>query len=246
MRKIAVCLTKGGVGKSVTAVNLSAGLALAGSKVLLMDTDTQGQTASMLGVKPEAGLADLISEGGYSDRMINEARENLWLLTGGRALAGVKRMIAQKDFGGEKVLLDALAPLEGRYDYVIIDSSPGWDSLTINVLFYAQELLIPVSLEALALQALAEFHKNLAEIRNYHKDLAFKFILPTFLDGRVRKSKEILDQLDTHFQNQLCDPIRYNVTLSEAPGYGQHIFEYAPNSNGARDYQALVEKIQLG
>ncbi len=246
MRKIAINLTKGGVGKSVTAVNLSAGLSLMGAKVLLIDADTQGQIASMLGIKPDLGLADLILENTYSDKFIVEARENFWILAGGRALAGIKRMISRKDFGGEKVFSEALSPIEDKFDYVIIDTSPGWDSVTVNVLFYAHEILVPVSLEVLTLQAMVEYHKNLSDIQNYNKNLYTKYYLPTFLDRRVKKSKEIFLQLEEHFKDKLCSPIRYNVTLSEAPGFGQHIFEYSPNSPGARDYNALTKKVSGG
>lgn len=243
MRKIAISLTKGGVGKTTTAVNLAAGLALAGSKVLLVDTDTQGQVSFMLGLQPKVGLAELITEELMPEEAIVAARERLWLLAGGRALAGVKRLIAQKDFGGERTLAEALAPLDGRYDYAILDTSPGWDTMTINVLFYAQEVLTPVSLEVLTVKGLVEFRKSLAAIQKYNEELSFKYVLPTFLDGRVRKSAEILGQLQTYYGQQLCPPIRYNVRLSEAAGFGQTIFEYAPNSPGAEDYWKLTERI---
>jgi len=243
MRKIAISLTKGGVGKTTTAVNLAAGLALAGSRVLLVDTDTQGQVSFMLGLQPRAGLAELITEELTPEETIVAARERLWLLAGGRALAGVKRLIAQKDFGGERTLAEALAPLDGRYDYVVLDTSPGWDTMTINVLFYVQEVLTPVSLEVLTVRGLVEFRRSLVAIQKYNEGLSFKYVLPTFLDGRVRKSAEILGQLRAYYGQQLCLPIRYNVRLSEAAGFGQTIFEYAPNSPGAEDYWKLTERI---
>ncbi len=243
MRKIVISLTKGGVGKTTTAVNLAAGLALAGSKVLLVDTDTQGQVSFMLGLQPKAGLAELMAEELMPEEAIVAARERLWLLAGGRALAGVKRLIARKDFGGERTLAEALAPLDGGYDYVILDTSPGWDTMTINVLLYAQEVLTPVSLEVLAVKGLVEFRKSLAAIQKHNEGLSLRYVLPTFLDGRVRKSAEILGQLRVYFGQQLCPPIRYNVRLSEAAGFGQTIFEYAPNSAGAEDYRKLTERI---
>ena len=138
MRKIAISLTKGGVGKTTTAVNLAAGLALAGYEVLLVDTDTQGQVSFMLGLQPKVGLSQLMMTELEPDEAIIEARERLWLLPGGKALAGVKRLIARKEFGGEQTLAGSLAPLDGRYDYVILDTAPSWDTMTINVLFYAQ------------------------------------------------------------------------------------------------------------
>lgn len=242
-RRIAVSLSKGGVGKTTTSVNLAAGLALAGFKVLLVDTDTQGQAAYMLGVKPKAGLTELMTGEVIPDECLAKPRDRLWLLAGGRSLAGVKRLIARKDYRGEMTLSEALTPIDGRFDYVIVDTSPGWDVLTINVLFYVQEVLIPVSLEVMAIQGLLEFTRSLASVQNYHKDLALKYVVPTFLDKRVKQSEEILNQLSAHYNSRLCPPIRYNVRLSEAPGYGKTIYEYAPGSTGAKDYRDLVRRV---
>lgn len=243
MRKIAIALSKGGVGKTTTAVSLAAGLARAGKSVLLVDVDTQGQVAKALGVEPACGLADLVLGEAALPEAVLECRPNLGLLAGGRALAGLKRLITRQDFGGEQTLSEALAPLDGRYDYVILDTAPGWDALTVNALFYAGEVLAPVSLEVMTLQGLAEFARSLLSIQKYRPDLALRYVLPTFLDRRVRKSDEILRQLGLHYGEQLCPPVRYSVRLSEAPGYGQTIFEYASGSPGAEDYQKLTERV---
>lgn len=243
MKKIAIALSKGGVGKTTTAVNLAAGLAKAGKSVLLIDVDTQGQVARALGCEPVLGLAELILGEAGPEQAILTARENLDLLAGGRSMAGLKRLITRKDFGGEQTLAEALSLLDGGYDYVILDTAPGWDALTINVLFYAQEVLSPVSLEVMTLQGLTEFARSLGSIQRYHPDLCLKYVLPTFLDRRVRKSEEILEQLRSHYSEQVCQPVRYSVRLSEAPGYGQTIYEYAPHSPGAEDYQTLTERI---
>lgn len=244
MRKIAVALSKGGVGKTTTAVNLAAGLAGIGKDVLVIDLDSQGQASKMLGVQADAGLSDAISGDAGLIGSIVPARENLSVLSGGVGLAGLKRLIARKDFGGERTVAEALTPLDGAYDYVILDTAPGWDALTVNALFYADEVLAPVALEVMALQGLIDFTNNLASIQRYHEHLRFRYILPTFMDRRVKKSEEILGQLATYYDGQLCDPIRYNVRLSEAPGYGQTIYEYAPRSYGAEDYRALTERIK--
>ncbi len=243
MRKIAIALSKGGVGKTTTAVNLAAGLALAGSRVLLIDVDTQGQAAKALGLAPPVGLAELTAGEVGVEAAITPARENLDLVAGGRGLASLKRLITRKDFGGEQTLAEALAPLDGRYDFAVLDTAPGWDALSINALFYAQEVLSPVSLEVMTLQSLLDFIQSLAAIQRYRPELALRYVLPTFLDRRVRKSDEILAQLAGHYGTRLCDPIRYNVRLSEAPGYGQTIFEYASHSAGADDYRRLTERI---
>jgi chromosome partitioning protein len=113
----------------------------------------------------------------------------------------------------------------------------------VNALFYATEVLVPVSLEVMALQGLIEFARALGPIQNYHPGLALRYVVPTFMDRRVKKSSEILGQLESYYNDLLCKPIRYNVRLSEAPGYGQTIYEYAPTSAGAQDYQTLTERI---
>lgn len=243
MRKIAVALSKGGVGKTTTAVNLAAGLADQKQSVLLVDMDTQGQVAQAFGVQPERGLTEVATGDCTPAEGITAVRPNIDLLAGGLALAGLKRLIARQDFGGERTVAQALQPLDDQYDFVIIDTAPGWDSLSVNALFYAHEILTPVSLEVMSLQGLLAFHQSVASIQQYHTALRLRYIVPTFMDRRVKKSAEILGQLQAHFPDQICDPIRYNVRLSEAPGYGQPIFEYAAKSTGAQDYSALTKRV---
>ena len=243
VRSISVSLSKGGVAKTTTAVNLSAGLALAGYKVLLVDTDTQGQDSYMLGINTKVGLTELLTNELSSEEAITKARENLWLLAGGRSLAGVKRMINRKDFGGETTLAEALTPLENQYDYIIIDTSPGWDPLTVNVLFYVKEILIPVSLEVMSLQGLVEFLKSLSSIQKYRKEVSLKYILPTFHDKRIKHPTQILNKLKQLYGEYICNSIRYNVNFPQAPAFGQTIFEFSPGCSGSHDYRELVRRV---
>lgn len=243
MRKICISLSKGGVGKSSTCVSLAHGLALAGKKVLLVDTDDQGQDSFLLGVKPKHGLADVLNDDVKAEDALHQARENLWILAGGKALSGIKRSIGRKDFGAEQTLSQALSPLEKQFDFVIVDTAPSWDTLTINALFYCTEVLTPVSLEILTLNSLAEFTERLKSVQNYNKQLKYKYLLPTFLDRRVKKSSEILDQLRKYYPELLCEPVKYSVRISESAGFGQTIYEYAPKSSGAKDYETTVQRI---
>ena len=236
-------LYKGGVGKTTTAVNLAHALALRGRSVVLVDTDTQGQAGRALGVAAERGLAEMIADGALAADVMVPSRDGLALISGGPALAGAKRAIDRKDFAGEQTVAEALRSLNGACDYVVVDTAPGYDALTINVLFYADEILAPVSLEVLSLQGLAEFSRSLDAVRQYKEALALRYVVPTFYDRRVRKSHEILQQVRACYGDAVCRAIRYSVRLSEAPGFGQTIFEYAPGSAGAEDYAALAERV---
>ena len=241
-RKICVTLSKGGVGKTTTSVNLSAGLALAGYKVLLVDTDTQGQSSFMLGKKPRAGLTELLTGELTAEETIVSARPNLSILSGGRSLAGVKRIIDKKSFGSEWTLTEAMEDLDKKFDFIIIDTSPGWDQLTVNVLFYATEVLTPVALEVMSLHGLAEFTKNLHAIQRY-KQIDLSYVLPTFLDTRVDQPQNIHRKLQSIYGDKVCQPIRYDEQLTRAPSHGKTIFEFVPDGRGAADYKELVRTI---
>ena len=242
MRKIAFTNAKGGVAKTTTCVNVGAGLALAGYRTLLVDCDTQGQITKSLGIRAGEGLADLVQGDAGLDDVQIEARENLFVISGGGTLSGVKRMISRRDMRSELVLSEALEDLRG-YDFVLLDTAPSWDVLSVNCLFYVDEILIPVSMEVLALQGIGDFLGRVNEVQQYREGLLIKGIIPTFYDGRVKKSAEIMEQLERHFPDALWPVVRYNAKLSEAPGFGQHIFEYAKRSNGAADYARLAKRL---
>lgn len=243
MRKICIALSKGGVAKSSTAVSLAHGLSMHGKKVLLVDTDDQGQDAFILGFKPKFGLAEVLSEEVSPEHAICEMRGNLWVLAGGRALSGVKRSIGRKDFGAEQTLSSLLRKFDDQFDFVIVDTSPSWDTLTINALFYCDEVLSPISLEVLSLNSLAEFSERIKSVQSYHKNLKHKYLVPTFWDRRVKKSSEILKQLEKYYPGLVCNPVRYCVRISECSGFGKTIFEYAASSSGAQDYLKIVKTV---
>ena len=154
-------------------------------------------------------------------------------------------MISQRDMRSELVLSEALEDLQG-YDFVLLDTAPSWDVLNVNCLFYVEEILIPVSMEVLALQGIGDLLGRVKEVQRYRDDLIVRGIIPTFYDGRVKKSAEILEQLERYFPDAVWPIVRYNSKLSEAPGFGQNIFEYAKRSNGAADYARLAERLAKG
>ncbi|HML55594.1 MAG TPA: ParA family protein, partial [Solidesulfovibrio magneticus] len=242
-RRLGVMLSKGGVGKTTTAVNLAAGLATLGKRTLLIDADTQGQCAYALGVTPGKGLAEYVDGSVSAEDALTPVRDNLWLLAGGKSLAGLKRLISRKDFGGERTLDDALSGLDDRFDVIVVDSAPGWDALTVNVLFYVRELLVPVALEAMSLQGFSEFLRSFAAVSRYRPQLALRYVVPTFLDKRVRGPAALAEELAALYPDRICPAVRYNAKLSEAPAEGRTIFEFAPRSPGAKDYQTLAERV---
>jgi chromosome partitioning protein len=237
-RVIACSIFKGGTGKTTVAVNLSAALSLLNRRVLLVDLDTQGQAGKHLGHTAVPGVADFVR----GENTIILGRHNLDLLAGGNDLAGLKTEISRKPYGGERVIADALRPLHERYDYIILDTGPGFDSLSIAALFAASEVLAPVKLEPLAVDGLVQFVQQLVNIQRHHA-VELRYIVPSALDRRVAQTGEIHGQIQTHFAGQVCEPIRYNVRLSEAAGHGKHIFEYDPGSNGAADFAVLTERV---
>lgn len=242
MRKIAIANRKGGVGKTTTAVNLAHGLAMTGERVLLVDTDTQGHCSRLLGINPEVGLAELIEGEKEPTDLLIEARERLFLLAGGKTLGGISRLIARQNVNPQMVLTEALSPLEDQFDYVILDTAPGFTELSVNALFYADEVMVPVSMEVLAVQGFKDFLAELSEIQKY-RDVDIRYIVPTFVDGRVKKTTEILNQLQKHFSDLITTPIHYSSKLSEAPSYGETIYEFAPRVRVAKEYAKLAGAI---
>ncbi len=243
MKRIVVSLLKGGVAKSETAVSLAFGLSARGRRVLLVDTDVQAHCSDMLGLEPERGLADLVAGWGSPDSSLTEARENLWLLAGGNDLAALKMEIARREMASEAVLTEALEIFEGQFDYMIMDTAPGWDTLLVNALYASRNVLSPVSMEPMALSGLVRFEERLQVIQKYKPDLRLRWVVPTFVDGRVRKSTEILNQLRERYGDLVSGPIKYSVKASEAPAYGKTVFEHDPKGNAAEGYNQLTERI---
>lgn len=240
MRITAVAMTKGGVGKTTTAVNLSHGLARRGQRVLLVDADTQGQCAKALGVAAEVTLTEvLLGEANILDA-VTRARDQLDLLASDHHLTRAALAIARRETAGHLALAEALAPVADRYDHVIIDASPGVDAIAVNVLGCANDVIAPVALTPAALAGVFDFVRHVERVGKHNCDLRLRYVLPTFLDLRAHQSTDALQQLRENFAELVCRPIRINVDLAAAFGWRQTIFEHAPSSRGAEDYEAFV------
>jgi chromosome partitioning protein len=250
MRKIAIAMAKGGVGKTTTAVNLAHELANQGQRVLLVDCDTQAQVSKFLGLSPPYGMYEFVTghdnEGNSVSKReaIFSARENLWILDGGIKLVELKNWLGEQPREHRHTQLSkALVPKDGALDYLIFDCAPGWDVLSVNILMAASEVLCPVALQVPALEGLKTFFGYLISAQQQNQSLELKYVLPTMFDRRTKQCFKIYKNLKRLFVKQICHPISHNVRLSEAPGKGKTIFEYAKRATGAEDYRKLARRI---
>ncbi|MDX1624074.1 MAG: ParA family protein [Gemmatimonadota bacterium] len=246
MRKISVVNHKGGTGKTTTAVHLGAGLAERGRRVLLVDLDPQGNVGQWFGLEEgETRMTDLL----YGDRGPGESaievRENLRVIASDWRLAEAEEELIVGE-ERERWLKNRLGELSGL-DFVIVDCAPSMSILTSSALEYADEVVIPISMEYLALIGVRQIIENILRMTSRNGgEPRIAAVVPTFYQKNLRKSGEILGVLREHFRDALTEPIRVNVRLSEAPSHQQTIFEYSPRSRGAEDYRRLVARIDRG
>ena len=243
MRKIAIVGFKGGIGKTTICVNLGAALALRGRRVLLIDTDTQANLAIALGIKDsDQSLAEVLIRKAKAKDCIVPARENLDLLPSSLGLfKAQQRMVLE--MAREEIFIEMFSGLTG-YDYQLIDCAPSVSLLTVNAVAYVEEVFIPVSMEMLALAGTRQFMRYLREIsRLMGRGASIRLIIPTFYDPRRRVSEMVLQALIKDFGARVTPPIRIDTKLSEAPGEGRTIFEYAPGGRGATDYAQLADMV---
>jgi chromosome partitioning protein len=243
MRKIAIVGFKGGIGKTTTCVSLGAALALRGHRVLLIDTDTQANVAIALGISQyQKSLADVLIRKAKAEECIVSARPNLDMLPSSLALfKAQQRMVLE--MAREEIFAELFVGLNG-YEYLLMDCAPSVSLLTVNAMAYVDEVFIPVSMELLALAGAQQFLEYLKSIsRMLGKGATIRLIIPTFFDPRRQVSLRVLAALEKTFGDRVTLPVRVDTKLSEAPGEGKTIFEYAPRSRGAVDYARLTELV---
>jgi chromosome partitioning protein len=239
--RIAVLNQKGGTGKTTTTVNMGAGLAAEGHRVLIIDVDSQGHVGISLGTKGKKTLYDLLVEDAPIDDCVVSARPNLDILIGNESLASSEIVLARMNDSRDTVLRDKLRA-EDRYDFILLDCGPSLSILNMNALTFADHLLVPVSCDYLSLVGVKQVLKTLKNVNQVlMHPISILGILPTFYDMRNNISDESVRTLKGHFHDKVLPPIRINTRLKEAPQHQQTIFEYAPDSRGANDYRKLVE-----
>jgi chromosome partitioning protein len=245
MRRIAVVMFKGGTGKSTVATTVAVGLARRGRKVTLIDLDAQGNATDMLGCSDHGttGVYKVIVEGAEPSEIAVEVEPNLTLLPSSRALAPVDSWLTMQT-RREELLKRRLAHYNGQ-DFVFMDTGPSFSLLNLNALTYAGELWLPVSMDYLSLAGAAQMLDTLRMVgEEIGHQVAVSKVIPTFYDRRTKKSQAVLEALQETFGDAVTPPIRTNVRLSEAPSHHRSIFDYAPGSPGAEDFERLLDHLE--
>lgn len=244
MRKIALVNQKGGVGKTTTAVNLSSAIARLDRRVLLVDLDPQPNATISLGVPPHE-QKDNTSYALLNGAPLNPIKlsENLHLVPSSIDLAGAEMELTSA-IGRETILRDALADVPG-YDFLILDCSPSLGLLSVNSLTTANEVMVPLQCEFLALHGISLLIKTVELVKKrLNPALSITGVIPCMYDVRKGLARDVVVEIERHFGDKVTKTkIRSNVRLAEAPSHGKSIFDYAPDSYGAEDYLALAREV---
>jgi chromosome partitioning protein len=245
---IAITNQKGGVGKTTTAINLAAALAMADMRVLVVDTDAQANCTSGLGF-PKGSVHKTI----YHSLILNEPianvihkteLENLQLIPADKGLTGAA--IELIDFPDrEYVLKKLLAPILPDFDYILIDSPPSLNILTLNGLVAAQSVLVPIQCEYFALEGISDLMDTIARVRrNFNPELSIQGVILTMFDDRTNLSTQVREDLKAYFKDRLLNTvIPRNIRLAEAPSFGKPIILYDIRSKGAESYINLAKEV---
>lgn len=249
-RIIAIANQKGGVGKTTTAVNLSAALAQLGEKVLLLDIDPQGNATSGIGIQKKevkACIYDALINGLPLEMVVMPSQwENLAVIPATIQLAGAEIELVPT-VSREVKLKQALESIKDRYTRVIIDCPPSLGLLTLNALTAANGILIPIQCEYYALEGLGQLMNTISLVRKHlNSNLKIEGVVLTMFDSRTNLSEQVAEEVKAFFQEMVFKTIiPRNVRLSEAPSYGLHILAYDPRSKGAELYLALAREVLL-
>jgi chromosome partitioning protein len=248
-RIIAIANQKGGVGKTTTAINLGACLAVAERRTLVVDIDPQANATSGLGIRKEGierSIYEVLVEGvPAADAVLRETHfPFLDVLPATRDLVGVEVELVGRP-GRETILREALEPIRDRYDFILIDAPPSLGMLTLNTLAAADSVLIPIQCEFYALEGLSQLLNTVRIVqRNLNPNLQIEGVLLTMYDGRLNLSRQVADEAKEYFGGRVFrTAIPRNVRLAEAPSFGEPIVMYDILSVGAKSYLALAQEV---
>jgi len=246
---IAIANQKGGVGKTTTAINLAASLAVLEKKVLIIDADPQANTTSGLNFSPEDGQRRtlyevMIGERKIEDTLIQTEVANLHMIPSHINLVGAEIEMLDTD-SRESVLKNALARIRGNYDYIIIDCSPSLGLITVNSLTAADSIIIPVQPEFFALEGLGKLLQTIRLVQSGpNPALTIEGFVVTMFDGRTRVHNQVVAELREHFKDMVFNTvIQRNIRLSEAPSHGKPIILYDVICNGTTNYLNLAKEV---
>lgn len=245
---IALANQKGGVGKTTTAVNLSAALAEKGKKVLLIDSDAQGNATSGLGIKVKSGsptLYDVITEEeDISSATVKTACEGLFVCPSDVELSGAEIELVDANDRAYR-LKKAVSKIKDEYDFIFIDCPPSLGLVTLNALAAANTVLVPIQCEFYALEGLALLTGTIRRVKkSINPDIEFEGVLLTMFNGRANLSIQVADEVKKYFREKVYKTvIPRNIRLSEAPGFGESVLTYDTRSKGAEGYRSLADEV---
>ena len=248
MHVVALANQKGGVGKTTTAVNLAGELARRNQRVLLLDCDPQGNATTSLGIAKRDLKATtyevLMGLSSAVDAIRSTGRPGYDIIPTSEHLAGAMVELTSVE-AREWQLAQAIKPLEGMYDWILLDCPPSLGLLTLNGLCAASHVLIPLQCEYLALEGLAQLKGTIDRVHEHlNPRLSILGVVMTMYDGRTNLAQQVVEEVRRHFPKRIFNTlIPRSVRVSEAPSYGQLLFEYDPQSRAALSYSALADEV---